>query len=217
MSKLLAIVLILAGSAGLGAQAVTGTISGTIVDQQSQVIPGATITIVNESTSDSRPTVSDERGNFQVTNLQPGRYTIRVELQNFRTHERQNVVLSAGERLSIGTVALEVGGLGERVVVEARGSQVNVAETQHSGVITARQIEQVQVLGRDVTSIMRLLPGVRYENTVDSLGMSFGTDVPNVGGARRDWSNVIVDGVVANEVGASQLMAQQITAFAPGR
>ena len=112
--------------------------------------------------------------------------------------------------MSVGTVALEVGGLGERVVVEARGSQVNVAETQHSGVITARQIEQVQVLGRDVTSIMRLLPGVRYENTVDSLGMSFGTDVPNVGGARRDWSNVIVDGVVANEVGASNLMAQQI-------
>ena len=57
---------------------------------------------------------------------------------------------------------------------------------------------------------MRLLPGVRYENTVDSLGMSFGTDVPNVGGARRDWSNVIVDGVVANEVGNSGLMAQQI-------
>ena len=66
------------------------------------------------------------------------------------------------------------------------------------------------MLGRDVTSIMRLLPGVRYENTVDSLGMSFGTSVPNVGGARRDWSNVIVDGVVANEVGNSGLMAQQI-------
>ena len=77
-----------------------------------------------------------------------------------------------------------------------RGTHVNTAETQHSGLITATQIEQVQVLGRDVTSIMRLLPGVRYENTVDSLGMSFGTSVPNVGGARRDWSNVIVDGVV---------------------
>ena len=57
---------------------------------------------------------------------------------------------------------------------------------------------------------MRLLPGVRYENTVDSLGMSFGTSVPNVGGARRDWSNVITDGVVSNEVGNSGLMAQQI-------
>ena len=96
-------------------------------------------------------------------------------MPSFRTLERKNVVLSAGERLSVGTLTLEIGSLGETVVVEARGTQVNIAETQHSGLITAKQIEQVQVLGRDVTSIMRLLPGVRYENTVDSLGMSFGT------------------------------------------
>ena len=119
-------------------------------------------------------------------------------------------MLSAGERLAVPDLKLEVGSIGETVTVEARGTHVNTAETQHSGLITSTQIEQIQVLGRDVTSIMRLLPGVRYQNTVDSLGMSFGTDVPNVGGARADWSNVIVDGVVANEVGASQLMAQQI-------
>ena len=192
------------------AQAVTGTISGAVTDQQGQIVPGATLTIINQANNDVRVSVSDERGNFQVTNLQPNTYTVKVEMPGFRTLERKNVVLSAGERFSVGTLVLEVGTVGETVIVEARGSQVNVAETQHAGVITARQIEQVQVLGRDVTSIMRLLPGVRYENTVDSLGMSFGTDVPNVGGARRDWSNVIVDGVVANEVGASNLMAQQI-------
>ena len=192
------------------AQAVSGIISGNVADPQGQVLPGATLTIINEATNDPRVTVRDNSGGFQVTNLQPGQYTVRVEMANFRTLERKNVVLSAGERLSVGTLTLALGSLGETVVVEARGTQVNVAETQHSGVITSKQIEQVQVLGRDVTSIMRLLPGVRYENTVDSLGMSFGTDVPNVGGARRDWSNVIVDGVVANEVGASNLMAQQI-------
>ena len=191
-------------------QAVTGTISGTVVDQQGEVVPGATVTVVNEATSDSRVVTSDATGNFQVTNLQPGTYTVRVTMDNFRAFERTNIVLSAAERLSVGRLPLEVGSVGETVTVEARGTQVNTAETQHSGVITARQIEQVQVLGRDVTSIMRLLPGVRYENTVDSLGMSFGTDVPNVGGSRRDWSNVIVDGIVANEVGASNLMAQQI-------
>ena len=192
------------------AQAVTGTISGTITDSQGQVIPGATVTVVAEATSESREAVSDSKGDFQVTNLLPGRYTVRVSLQSFRTLERKNIVLSAGERLAVGNLVLEVGGIGETVVVEAKGTHVNTAETQHSGLITSTQIEQVQVLGRDVTSIMRLLPGVRYENTVDSLGMSFGTSVPNVGGARRDWSNVIVDGVVANEVGASNLMAQQI-------
>jgi hypothetical protein len=194
----------------VAAQAATGIISGAIVDPQENAIPGATVTVINEATNETRSTVSDERGNFLVTNLQPGTYTVRVEIASFRTFERKNVVLSAAERLSVGTVRLALGNVGETVTVEARGSYVNAAETQHAGVITARQIEQVQVLGRDVTSIMRLLPGVRYENTVDSLGMSFGTDVPNVGGARRDWSNVIVDGVVANEVGASNLMAQQI-------
>jgi len=192
------------------AQAVTGTISGTVVDQQGSMVPGATVTIINEATNDTRVAVSDERGDFQITSLQPGTYTARVELVSFRTLERRNVVLSAAERLSIGTLRLEVGALGETVTVEARGSRVNTAETRHSGVITATQIEQTQVLGRDVTSIMRLLPGVRYENTVDSLGMSFGTSVPNVGGGRRDWSNVMVDGVIANEVGNSGLMAQQI-------
>ena len=192
------------------AQTSTGTISGTVLDPQKSIVPGATVTVTNEATSDARVGVTDDQGNFQVTNLQPGTYTARIELASFRVFERKSIVLSAGERLSIGTISLEVGSLGETVTVEARGSHVNTAETQHAGVITSRQIEQVQVLGRDVTSLMRLLPGVRYENTVDSLGMSFGTDVPNVGGARRDWSNVIVDGVVANEVGASNLMAQQI-------
>lgn len=208
-SLCLALVAALA-AATVSAQTVTGTISGTVADQQGQVIPGATITIVNEATSDARVAVSDGQGNFLVTNLQPGQYTLRIALQSFRTLERKNIVLSAGERLAVSNLTLEIGSVGETVTVESRGAHVNTAETQHSGLITAKQIEQIQVLGRDVTSIMRLLPGVRYENTVDSLGMSFGTSVPNVGGARRDWSNVITDGVVSNEVGNSGLMAQQI-------
>jgi len=188
----------------------TGTISGTITDTQGQMVPGATVTLISEATGETRDGLSDAKGDFQVTNMQPGRYTLRVTLQSFRTLERKNIVLSAGERLAVGSLVLEVGGIGETVVVQATGTHVNTAETQNAGLITSTQIEQVQVLGRDVTSIMRLLPGVRYENTVDSLGMSFGTSVPNVGGARRDWSNVIVDGVIGNEVGNSGLMAQQI-------
>jgi len=200
--------MVLAGSAS--AQTVTGTMSGTIFDQQGQVIPGATVTIINEATGDTRSAISATQGDFLVTNLQPGQYTLRIALQSFRTLERKNIVLSAGERLAVANLTLEIGNVGETITVESRGTYVNTAETQHSGLITAKQIEQIQVLGRDVTSIMRLLPGVRYENTVDSLGMSFGTSVPNVGGARRDWSNVITDGVVSNEVGNSGLMAQQI-------
>ncbi len=87
--------------AAAAAQAVTGTISGTIADQQGQVIPGATVTIVNEATNDARVAVSDERGNFQVTNLQPGLYTVRValaELPHARTQEHRARAPASGCR-----------------------------------------------------------------------------------------------------------------------
>src|SRR5688572_15183247 len=192
------------------AQNVTGTISGTVVDDQKQVVPGATVTVINEATTETRAVTSGATGDFQVTNLAPGIYTVRVEMEKFRTVERTRNVLSAAERLSVGTLVLSVGAIGETVTVEASGTQVNVAETQHSGLITSKQIEQIQVKARDVTSLMRLLPGVRYEDNVEALGDSFGTLVPHVAGQRRDWNTIMVDGVLGNEIGQANRMAQQI-------
>ena len=199
-----------AGPARAAAQSVTGTIAGIVADEQGQVVPGATVTVVNEQTNDARVVTSSAAGTFQVSNLAPGGYTVRVGMPGFRTVERTHNVLTAAERLSIGTLTLPLGALGETVVVEAVGTHVNTEETQHSGLITAKLIEQIQVKGRDVTSLMRLLPGVRYEDTVESLGESFGTLVPNVGGQRRDWNTIMVDGVLGNEIGQANRMAQQI-------
>ena len=143
------------------AQTVTGTIAGTVVDEQGHVVPGATVTVVNDGTREPRVVVTDARGDFQVVNLQPGTYTLRLEMQGFRTVERKGIVLTAAERLSIGTLTLAVGAVGETVVVEAAGTHVNVAESQHSGLITSTQSENIQGKGRDVTSLLRLMPGVR--------------------------------------------------------
>ncbi len=193
------------------AQTTTGSILGVVVDPQGDAIPGATVTIVHEGTGETRATTSDaDRGTFQVTSLAPGTYTVRVAMQGFTTFERKGVVVSSSDRVSVGSLKLAVGGLEDTVTVQATGSHVNTEETQHGGVITRTQIEQVQVLGRDVTSLMRLLPGVRYTTPVDSMGGSFGVDVPNVGGLPADWSKVIIDGVVANEVGNSGMQAQMV-------
>ena len=210
-AMLLALVTALALSASASAQTTTGAISGTVVDPQGQIVPGATVTVMHEGTSEVRVTTSDsERGTFQVTSLALGTYTVRVELQGFSTFERKGVVVSSSERVSVGAIRMSVGGLQDTVTVQATGAHVNTEETQHGGVITRTQIEQVQVLGRDVTSLMRLLPGVRYTTPVDSMGGSFGVDVPNVGGLPADWSKVIIDGVVANEVGNSGMQAQMV-------
>ena len=81
--------------ASASGQNVTGAIVGTIADTQGQVVPGATVTVVNENTGESRHAVSDARGNFQVTTLPPGTYTVKVEMANFSTAERTRNVLSA--------------------------------------------------------------------------------------------------------------------------
>jgi hypothetical protein len=193
------------------AQTTTGSITGSIVDPQGQAVPGATVTVIHEGTNEVRVSISDaERGMFQITSLAPGTYTVRVELEGFSVLERKGVVVSSSDRVSVGSLRLAVGGLQDTVTVQATGAHVNTEETQHGGVITKTQIDQIQVLGRDVTSLMRLLPGVRYTAPVDSMGGSFGVDVPSVGGLPADWSKVIIDGVVANEVGNSGMQAQMV-------
>jgi hypothetical protein len=202
--------LLLLGSAPAGAQDVTGTVSGTVVDDTKQVLPGATVTLVNEQTRSSRTAPTDSRGEFRFVSVYPGHYTVRVELTGFGSVERRNNVLSASERLSLGDLTLRVGGISEAVTVEASGTQVNPEESQPTGLLTSTQIEQIQSKGRDVSNLLRLLPGVRYGDDVEALGESFGTELPNIGGQRKHWNHVTIDGVMGNEIGGSNRIAQQI-------
>jgi hypothetical protein len=192
------------------AQDVTGTISGTVTDDQGGALPGATVTIINESTNNARTTVSSATGDFSFPALQPSSYTVRVELASFRTHERKNVQLSASGRVTLGAIKLALGQLSEVISVVEAGTKVNPENSQAEGLITANQIENIQTKGRDVTTLMRLLPGVRYTDDVESLGESFGSLMPNVSGQRAHWNGVTVDGVMGNEIGQSNRIAAAI-------
>jgi len=206
---LCAIILALLGRHAF-AQDVSGTISGTVIDDTSQVLPGASVTLMNERTGLSRSAVTDARGDFRFLSVDPGPYTVRVDLAGFQPVERRRNILNASDRLSLGSLKLRIGALAETVTIEASGTKVNPEETQHTGLLTATQIGQIQTKGRDVANLLRLLPGVRYADDVEALGESFGTDVPNVGGQRKHWNHVSIDGVMGNEIGGSNKLAQQI-------
>ena len=199
------------GSVAHGQEA-AGSITGSVVDAQGHAVPGATVTVINERTGTvSRVATSDSQGAFRVLALLPDIYTVRVEMPSFVTVERRRNVLNVSAQVSLGEIKLTLGERQEVVdVIEAAGTQVAAEDSQHTGLLTATQIEQIQTKGRDVMTLLRLLPGVRYEDDVDAMGESFGKEVPNVNGMRRHWNNVTVDGLNGNELSGTSRFASAI-------
>jgi hypothetical protein len=185
----------------------TGTVSGTVADRQQQVVPGATVTLINERTTETRVAVSDTRGGFAFRAVTPGAYTLKVELSGFRTIERRNNVLNAAGHLDVGRLLLDVGGITEVVSVVAEGTKVETRNSDYSGLLTSTQIANVQTKGRDVVSLLRLLPGVRYEDDIEAMGESFGSQVPHIAGQRRHWNQITVDGLNGNELSGTNRLA----------
>ena len=95
----------------------TGTIVGTVKDAQGGVIPGATVSIVSEGRGTTIDTVTNSTGDFVMSNIPGDLYTVKVALSGFKTTERSGVRVSPGDRVSLGTMTLEQGGLAETVVV----------------------------------------------------------------------------------------------------
>jgi hypothetical protein len=188
----------------------SGTVSGTVVDAANQVVPGATATLTNEATGDSRTTASNERGVFSFRAVPPGAYTVKIELQGFRSYEQKKNIVNASGHLDVGTLKLEIGAVSEVVTVVSEGATIETKNSDYSGLLTANQISQIQSRGRDVVNLLRLLPGVHYEADIEAMGDSFGSQIPNIGGMRKHWNQVTVDGLNGNELSGSNRMNSSI-------
>ena len=124
--------------------------------------------------------------------------------------ERRNNVLNASGQLDLGSFKLDVGTVTEVVSVAAEGSTIETKNSDYSGLLTAKQIAQIQSRGRDVVNLLRLLPGVHYENDIEAMGDSFGSQIPNIGGQRKNWNQVTVDGLNGNELSGTNRMNSSI-------
>src|SRR5262249_45465254 len=188
----------------------TGIVTGTVVDASGQVLPGATVALTNEATTDARTLTSNERGEFTFRAVPPGRYTVTVELSGFRKFDQRNNVVNASSQLALGSIKLDIGAMTETVTVTAQGTVVETKNSDYSGLLTSTQIAQIQTKGRDVVSLLRLLPGVHYENDIEAMGDSFGSTLPNISGQRKHWNQVTVDGLNGNELSGTNRMNSSV-------
>jgi len=191
-------------------QSVTGTISGTVIDASGAVVPGASVTLTSQRTGDVRKVNTSAMGRFVFSAVQPDTYTIKVQQTGFEALEQKNVVLSADEDLALGELNLKTGQVNEVVEVNATGARVDTEASDLTGRLTADQISQLQTKGRDITSLLRLMPGTSYIDDVESVGEGFGTDLPNFNGQRGRTTVTTIDGLNASEPSGSNKVSMTI-------
>jgi hypothetical protein len=185
--------LMAAAVSAMYAQTISGSIVGTVLDSSGNSIAGASVKLISERTGEERSAPTNDAGDFLFPALQPGAYTIAVEQPGFRPFRKTGNQLSAAERLSVGTLSLQVGSVNESITVAAQGVSVQTSSSENSALISSKQLEQISIRGRDVVSMLRILPGVSQTVDTEFLGGSFGTGTPNMGGARSNWNSLQVD------------------------
>ena len=187
-------------SSELSAQGLTGQISGVVTDNSGGVMPGATVTVKNVGTNLTRETVTGTDGAFVITNLLAGTFDLTVSVQGFRPYELKGVVLGATERLALQTIALEVGGLSEVVSVAAESLKVQTTSGERSATMTAAQIEDVGLRGRDFMGSLKVLPGVIDTSARDAPGWG---SVGNMSINGQTSFNFSYDGVTNKDTGSN--------------
>jgi hypothetical protein len=146
------------GSVPAHAQAVYGSILGTVTDPQGAAVVGAKVTVINERKGTTDTATTNDSGNYSVTHLVPDLYTVRVEGQGFKVSEQKDVVVQAdaGARVDL---QFQVGGTSETVEVTGEAPQLKTDRADVATTFNDRAVEQIPILNRNFTQLQLLAPG----------------------------------------------------------
>ena len=162
------------------------------------VVPGATVTVTNDDTKTTQNTVSDVEGFYRVAALEPGRYTVKVELQSFATVEAKDIVVPPSTEVRV-PVELKVGSVTETVSVNASALAVSLNKTSPTIGVTigAKQVVDLPLAGgRNVNNLILTAPNVSMAGFTVNAGQ--GTYIVN--GQRSRNNNYLIDGSDNNDI-----------------
>jgi hypothetical protein len=143
----------------LAAQAVTGTILGTITDSTGAVMPGATVTLRNLGTGLTRTMTTDAAGEYTAPSLPTGKYSVTAELSGFKTSTVPSVDLGVDQHVRMN-LHLEVGAVEESVTVTGVSPLVQTSSSELGTTVGTEQIQTLPLNGRNFVNLTRTVPGV---------------------------------------------------------
>ncbi len=172
-----------------------GLISGTVTDKSGSAVAGAKVVIANVAGNLTRTTETNGEGVYVASALPSGSYNITVTAKGFQKFQAQGVVLEVAQKERVD-VTLTVGTITEEVVVSGENvAQVDTQSSEIGSTITGKQVQQLELNGRNFTQLVTLSPGVinqtgQDEGTVGILGNT----QYSINGGRTEYNNWEIDG-----------------------
>ena len=149
------------------------SLRGTVGDPSGAVIPGATVTLVDKDTNETKTSTSDASGIYTFNALPPGHFRVSVEKDGFKKKEIEEVVLIPDQPNALD-LQMELGDTQQTVTVN--GSTAPLLDTDTatvSATISSEQIQHLPSYNRDVFQLAQLTPGVFGDASQNSGGGSF--------------------------------------------
>jgi hypothetical protein len=191
--------LLLVWNAPVTAQSTTGTVQGTVKDNQDGVVPGATATIRNVQTNATRTLVTDSSGNYRFLNVPIGDYELTIEMPGFSKYVRSGITLSLNQD-AVVDVRIQPAGLTESVQVTADAPLLNTTTPEVGVRFDRTRVAELPLAGatfRDVFAVALSAPGVSQLGSGQT-GFASGTNFSS-NGMRVRSNNFMIDGQDSND------------------
>src|SRR5437762_5395552 len=188
-----AFVVSLAGNAS--GQGFQGGVRGAIKDAGG-VVPGVEVTLNNEQTNINRSTVTNDRGEYVFSSVDPGTYTVKAALQGFKKIERGGIRIGT-QTFIVLDLTLEVGAIEENVTVTGEAPLIETANASQGTVLDTQALQTLPAAGRAAFLIGTTVPTVipsgdaQFNRQQDQTNAS----LLSLGGGTRRGNNYTLDGV----------------------
>jgi hypothetical protein len=191
---LLGILLVLMLAAAGWAQT-TGSITGTVKDPSGAAIIGANVVISSPEHGITRQMATNSTGDYNQSALPAGKYDVIVTAPGFKKFQAKGVVLDVAEKARVD-VTLEVGSTTTEVVVQGENvAQVETQSSELAGTVTGKEITQLELNGRNFTTLVSLVPGVSNQTGMDEPQVGINGSVAfSMNGGRTEYNNWELDG-----------------------
>ncbi len=152
----------------------TASLSGHVADNTGAVIPSAHIVLTNIDTKETRTADSNGSGIFTFAGVVPGSYVVDISAQGFKPFRQPGISLNPGDTRALDNLQLTVGSTGDVVTVASEADAVSPEDSgERSALLTTKDIERLPIESRNMSELLKILPGVTTTSNGAQNGAGF--------------------------------------------